>query len=73
MRNLGKPVELAARYFEEGADEVCTLLTWGMCERGTSEEDELRGDRCIRSTNIFPPSSLLLLLPSGHLPEHHWI
>jgi imidazole glycerol phosphate synthase subunit HisF len=22
VRNLGKPVELAARYFEEGADEV---------------------------------------------------
>lgn len=22
VRNLGKPVELAARYFEDGADEV---------------------------------------------------
>ncbi|PXF47003.1 Imidazole glycerol phosphate synthase hisHF, chloroplastic [Gracilariopsis chorda] len=25
VRNLGKPVELAKRYFEEGADEICFL------------------------------------------------
>lgn len=29
MRNLGKPVELAARYFEEGADEVTFLNITG--------------------------------------------
>ena len=26
VRNLGRPVDLAARYFEEGADEVGLLL-----------------------------------------------
>jgi imidazole glycerol phosphate synthase subunit HisF len=25
VRNLGKPVELAQRYYDEGADEVLTL------------------------------------------------
>ncbi|CAN0471734.1 unnamed protein product, partial [Ectocarpus sp. 8 AP-2014] len=25
VRNLGKPVELSGRYYEEGADEVCFL------------------------------------------------
>lgn len=29
MRNLGKPVELAGRYFEEGADEVTFLNITG--------------------------------------------
>lgn len=29
VRNLGKPVELAARYFEEGADEVAFLNITG--------------------------------------------
>jgi glutamine amidotransferase/cyclase len=29
VRNLGKPVELAARYFEEGADEVTFLNITG--------------------------------------------
>jgi glutamine amidotransferase/cyclase len=29
VRNLGKPVELAQRYFEEGADEICFLNITG--------------------------------------------
>lgn len=29
VRNLGKPVELAARYFDEGADEVTFLNITG--------------------------------------------
>lgn len=29
VRNLGKPVELSARYFEEGADEVTFLNITG--------------------------------------------
>jgi glutamine amidotransferase/cyclase len=29
VRNLGKPVELAARYFAEGADEVAFLNITG--------------------------------------------
>jgi glutamine amidotransferase/cyclase len=29
VRNLGKPVELAARYYEEGADEVTFLNITG--------------------------------------------
>lgn len=31
MRNLGQPVELAARYFEEGADEVRALYCLCTC------------------------------------------
>lgn len=29
MRNLGRPVELANRYFEEGADEITFLNITG--------------------------------------------
>jgi len=29
VRNLGKPVSLAGRYFEEGADEICFLNITG--------------------------------------------
>ena len=29
VRNLGKPVALAGRYFEEGADEICFLNITG--------------------------------------------
>lgn len=31
VRNLGKPVELAGRYFDEGADEVTFLNITGGC------------------------------------------
>jgi glutamine amidotransferase/cyclase len=34
VRNLGKPVELAGRYFDEGADEVTFLNITGGCMAG---------------------------------------
>ena len=29
VRNLGKPVALASKYYDAGADELCLLRTWG--------------------------------------------
>jgi len=34
VRNLGKPVELAGRYFKDGADEVSSSISTKGCPAG---------------------------------------
>lgn len=36
VRNLGKPVDLAGKYYKDGADEVCLALGWFSLEFGNT-------------------------------------
>lgn len=68
VRNLGKPVELAGRYFNEGADEV-----------STNQRSLLQGAQFnvignvsyewLVCTSILTEFHLFLI---GGLSEHHW-
>ena len=57
MRNLGRPVELARRYFEEGADEITFLNITGFRDFPLSDQPMLE---ILRKTseNVFVPLTI---------------
>jgi glutamine amidotransferase/cyclase len=52
VRNLGKPVELAGRYFEQGADEVAFLNITGYRDLPLTDAPMLE---VLRRTSVGPP------------------
>ncbi len=72
VRNLGKPVELAARYFEEGADEVAFLnITGFRWERGgqalvsTTSKSYYRAYYACARVPVFSESCCALVTLAG--------
>ncbi len=57
VRNLGKPVELARRYFEEGADEICFLNITGFRDFPL-EDMPMLGVLRRTSENVFVPLTI---------------
>ncbi len=57
VRNLGKPVELARRYFEEGADEMCFLNITGFRDFPLKDMPMLEVLRKT-SENVFIPLTI---------------
>lgn len=54
VRNLGKPVSLARRYYDEGADEICFLNITSF-RQGVLEDAPMLGVLEEASRNIFVP------------------
>ncbi len=57
VRNLGKPVELARRYFEEGADEITFLNITGFRDFPLKDQPMLEVLR-MTSENVFVPLTI---------------
>ncbi|MBO8181997.1 MAG: imidazole glycerol phosphate synthase subunit HisF [Archaeoglobus sp.] len=57
VRNLGKPVELARRYFEEGADEIVFLNITGFRDFPLKDQPMLEVLR-LTSRNVFVPLTI---------------
>ena len=57
VRNLGKPVELARRYFEEGADEIVFLNITGFRDFPLKDQPMLEVLR-LTSENVFVPLTI---------------
>jgi|Deesub1362B_J571_1020462.scaffolds.fasta_scaffold00292_46 glutamine amidotransferase/cyclase len=57
VRNLGKPVELAKRYFEEGADEIVFLNITGFRDFPLKDQPMLEVLR-LTSENVFVPLTI---------------
>jgi glutamine amidotransferase/cyclase len=57
VRNLGKPVELARRYFEEGADEIVFLNITGFRDFPLKDQPMLDVLR-LTSKNVFVPLTI---------------
>jgi len=57
VRNLGKPVELARRYFEEGADEITFLNITGFRDFPLKDQPMLEILK-ITSENVFVPLTI---------------
>ncbi len=57
VRNLGKPVELARRYFEEGADEIVFLNITGFRDFPLKDQPMLEVLR-LTSQNVFVPLTI---------------
>ncbi|MDJ0891259.1 MAG: imidazole glycerol phosphate synthase subunit HisF [Gammaproteobacteria bacterium] len=57
VRNLGKPVELARRYYDEGADEITFLNITGFRDFPLEDQPMLEVLRCT-SENVFVPLTI---------------
>jgi glutamine amidotransferase/cyclase len=61
VRNLGKPVELCARYYDEGADEVCFLNITAFRAEPLGDEPMLKVLE-LSSSRVFVPLTVSLNL-----------